>query len=161
MALKTPELQEEGTAALSEQEQDDFFERLDQFRESLSDREQIMLAVLVVEATDDAEAPSSNGQSEAEPPTEAELDAFAEKVNQFHDTLPGNQHLMLDTMLGKTWFQHETEVEGYYWVPIHRARISNRQWSAYAYACNSAGGRATWAKWRGSGHRNVACWVWR
>lgn len=159
MALKTPALQEAGGAELTDQESEKFFEKLDEFRETLTDKEQIMLAVMVVEATDDAEAPASDGQAEAEPPTEAELDAFAGKLTEFHDSLEGNQHLLIDTMLGKTWFKHEAEVEGYYWLPEPR-RIPNRQWAAYVRACAAAGGKVTWSR-SGAGHRNVACWVWK
>ncbi|MBA2641537.1 MAG: hypothetical protein H0U82_01255 [Actinobacteria bacterium] len=94
-----------------------------------------------------------------EPPTADETDAFAEKLDKFHDSLPGDQHLFLDAILEKSWFAPEAEVEGYHWILgwiLEPRIIKNSQWQAYKQACSTAGGWATWSK-SGRGRRKVAC----
>jgi hypothetical protein len=164
MALKTNVPEQTENAQLEEQEIEDFFQRLDQFRDSLPEKEQVMLAALVVEATgkgEEADKAQQENPKSLDPPTDEEFDAFAEKLNQFHDSLEGDQHLVLDAMLGKTWFQHEAEVEGFYWRLLDTRVITNRQLPAYINACGAVGGdRVTWVRRMGGGHRRVACWDW-
>jgi hypothetical protein len=165
MALKTNVPEQTDQAQLSEQETEEFFDKLDAFRDSLPEKEQVMLAALVVEATDrgeEADKAQQENPTSMEPPTDAEFDSFADKLNQFHDSLPGDQHLLLDSMLGKTWFQHEAEVEGFYWRLLDVRTITNRQLGPYIRACGSVGGdRVTWVRRAGGGHRRVACWDWQ
>ncbi|CAN5227257.1 hypothetical protein BH09ACT13_BH09ACT13_05820 [soil metagenome] len=159
MALKTTVLEDAERAELSEQDADEFFTQLNAFRDTLADKEKVVLATMVVEAIDGTDAPTGDGPTTMEPPTAEETDAFAEKLDKFHDSLPGDQHLFLDAILGKSWFAHEAEVEGYHWRLLDTRIIKNWQWQGYKEACGAVGGdRADWTKWRGSPRRRVACW---
>jgi hypothetical protein len=160
MTQKTADLERDvSSAELGEEEAKDFMERLDAFRETLTPKEQAILGFMVFQASGE-QPPAEAGSGELSPPTDEEMDAFTEKLNQFHDELPGEQHLFIDEMLGKTWFKDHAEVQGYHWVRISPwYQITNRQRQAFAQACANAGGDAVRYVYRpGSGHRYAACY---
>ncbi|CAN5227408.1 hypothetical protein BH09ACT13_BH09ACT13_05830 [soil metagenome] len=151
MALKTPVLDDAARAELTEQDADEFSDQLAAFHDTLDEKEQVLLARLVVEASD-GELPPSDKSGTLEPPTEDEFDAFAEKLSRFHDTLAGDQHLFLDEMLGKTWFAAEAEVEGYHWRLLAVWKSTDPvPYGGYRDLCRRAGGdRLSWTYRRGT-----------
>jgi hypothetical protein len=122
----------------SEQETEEFFQRLDEWRKSLSDREQYILASLVVHAADGQEGEDTQSEAQIEP-TDEELDAFADRLDQFHDEL-GDKHVLLDGILLRSVHRDDkADVEGYQWawfmiVPAPTVR-------SFQKVCTQLGGR--------------------
>lgn len=165
MTLKSKVHEDAARAELSKADAREFYDRLDAFGETLGEKERVLLAVMVVEAlAGEEEAPAAEEAATIEPPTEDEFTTFAKKLSEFHDSLPGDQHLLVDAMLAKTWFRDQAEVEGFHWRLLDRRRVGYRQFRAYEKACLAAGGdQATWSspKLQGyDGGLRVACWDW-
>ena len=151
MASKTADLKQDlESVELSDEDSGDFMERLADFRDSLPDREKAILAQMVVDsAGDDVE-----GSGTQQPPTAEEIDSFMQKLNAFHDGLPGDQHLLVDEMLAKTFMKEKAEVEGYHDIRISRwQRIPRSEFNNYREWCYQLGG--DWVKWRSMGPSTV------
>ena len=159
MTVKTADLKQDlETVELSDEDADDFLERLDAFRVGLSDKEQALLALMVFEAAGE-DPPAAKGEGDLSVPTDEETDAFLEKLDRFHDDLPGSQHLYVDQLLGATVFKHEAEVRGYQTRIGPWFRIKHWQREAFERACYRAGGDLVRYEWRGGGaHRWAACY---
>jgi hypothetical protein len=162
MTQKTADLGHDvSSATLTEEDAKDFFERLDEFRKGLSEKEQAILAVMVVEAAgDDIPTPEAEGEGQVSPPTDEEVHAFLEKLNRFHDELPGEQPLYVDQILAKTWFKDQSEVQGYHWRQIGGwLWIPNQHRDEFIAACRSVGGDAVQFRRRrpGGGHVYAGC----
>jgi hypothetical protein len=112
----------------TEEEVADFDRRLDEFRQSLPERDQKQLAALIVVAAREQEAGTQESSGDDTRPSEQEVDAFMDKLKQFHDSLPGDQHHLLDSLVRNAAAANE-DVEGYdhqmlwwAWMPYsHRA----------------------------------------
>jgi hypothetical protein len=161
MSSKMQVLEDAERAELGEEDFGEFTAKLDEFRDGLSDKEKVALALIVVGAMD-GEPSTGSEPGDIEAPSDEEMDAFAEKLNAFHDSLPGSQHLFLDAMLGKTWFSDEAEVQGYHWVLLDRRMVQNWDLEAYRRACARIGGDyITWQRRPWAHRKPVACWDWR
>jgi hypothetical protein len=159
MTQKTADLQRDvENVELGEDDAQDFMERLDAFRDSLPDREKAILAQMVMHAAGEQPNPPEEKAQQPEP-TQEEIDAFTDKLNRFHDELPGEMHLFVDEMLSKTWFKDASEVQGYHWVRISPwQKITNWDRNAYDEWCYSRGGDAVYTIRRPGGtKRFVAC----
>jgi hypothetical protein len=157
------------TETAVDKEVDDFLEQLEKFTSSLSEKDQKQLAALVVLATDNQDEATKNVSGKTSTPSEDEIDAFAKKLNEFHDSLPGEQHKILDALVGRAVARDESEVQGQeyvdpwgrtgynFWIPANK-----RSWNKWAAWCDYIGGdlesfKTSW----GSGRkwRQVGCWV--
>ncbi len=159
MAQKTADIGSEvESTGLGQDDANDFLERLDTFRDSLPEAEKSILSQMVIDASGEP-AEQSNGQAAKAEPTGEDMESFKKKLNAFHDELPGDQHLYVDELLAKTWYQDEAEVQGYHWDRISPwIQIPNKQRFAYADACFAIGGdKLKWKKYTGEGHMWVAC----
>lgn len=160
MGPKTADLKHD-LEQMSSNEDDakDFLERLDAFRDTLPPREKAILAEIVVEALGDEPAPEGGQAPEGEP-TQEEIDSFIEKLNRFHDELPGDQHLYVDQMLGATALKDKAEVEGYSLDLVWFGTIQNKQRHIYRAACFNRPGPQYVREWfrPGAGHRRFACY---
>jgi hypothetical protein len=151
--LKEPESRAE---PYTEEDAEAFYDRLEQFRETLSEGEQKILARMVVDASD-GDGASSTAEAGTEEPSEDDIDSLADKLNQLHDELPGNQHLVLDALVGKTMLKDAADVEGYHWLFIRT--VPNRRIGAWRAYCGQIGGDTFVQRWRPrGGHRTVGCW---
>ena len=150
MASKTADLKQDlESVELSDDDSGDFMERLAEFGDSLPEREKAILAQMVVDTAGDVEASGTQA-----PPTAEEIDSFMQKLDAFHDGLPGDQHLLVDEMLAKTFMKDTAEVEGYHWIRISRwQRIPRSQYDSYSAWCYERGG--DWVKWRSMGPTTV------
>lgn len=135
MTSRTADLMHDVTTVeLGEEDANDFMERLDEFRATLPDQEQAILAVMALEAA--GESIPATGEGTLSEPTDEEMAAFAAKLDRFHDELPGNQHLYVDHMLAKTWFVEQAEVQGYGWELIGKwFLIPKKNLPAWRAAC--------------------------
>jgi hypothetical protein len=163
MATKTSLSEQE--QGLNEADAQEFFRRLDEFKETLNDKEKLLLASMVVAAAEDGaqgEAPQEQDLDESKLPDEQEGEAFADKLNQFHDNLPDNLHLYLDSLIGKTFLKDEAEVQGYHW--LFAGWVPMTQVSAYKAYCYEQGGDywrvfpARPVRYQGKWWRKVGCW---
>ena len=151
------------TEAPSEQEVADFQQKLDEFEATLSDSEKKQLAAMIVLATDqqeDEETKKVSGNTQL--PSDAEMDAFAEKLNAFHDSLPGDQHRVLDALVGRAFARDDADVQGYEYIWSGWILANRRTWAKYAAICDYQGGELYNFGTAWSGHRKwrkIGCWV--
>ena len=147
----------------NETEVADFHKRLDEFAETLSDGEKKQLAAMIVLATDaEDEEETKRVSGETKPPTEQEIDAFAAKLNEFHNSLPDEQHRVLDAIIGRAFARDDADVQGYEWIWSGWILANRRTWGKYWNICDYQGGElynygTAWSggrKWR-----KVGCWV--
>ena len=148
----------EQTYELTEDEAHEFFQTLDEFRANLTDKEELLLATMVVAAADPAEAEASLEKplDERVVPSEEEQQGFAAKLDQLHDSLPGSQHLYLDALIG-TAHRGDVDVEAYGW--LWKDWIPASKVQQYRRMCQTQGGGHLYvfppgkSKWR-----FVGCW---
>jgi hypothetical protein len=107
---------------------------------------------MVVDAAGD-DVPAGEATEE---PTEEELDSLAKKLNGLHDELPGNQHLVLDALVGKTLLKEAADVEGYHWLFIRT--VPPRRIPAWRQYCKSMGGDRFVRIWTRRAYPKVGCW---
>jgi hypothetical protein len=132
--------QMEATAP-SQTEVDDFWRRLREFSDSLSERERELLAMTVVAgAAWPVSTPIEEEKEQATDgaPADEELEAFAEKLDQFHDSLPGEQHQVLDGIVGMAYFSEEMDVQPYGW--LFQGYIPANKLNYYKKLCWNYGG---------------------
>jgi hypothetical protein len=96
----------------SEEEAKAFADKLRAFHDSLPGNEHLLLDALVVAAS--GEQPTGAGEEAAAgaPPNEREVEGFWQKLQGFHDALPGQQHRFVDALVARA--TGEAEVEGYH-----------------------------------------------
>ena len=160
MASKTADLQSDvANAEGSDAEAQEFIARLEEFAKSLPEREQAILSQMVVETI--GEEPQEGGPASTAEPTDEEMESLAEKLDSFHDELPGNQHLYVDDILAASWFKDRADVQGYTWGTLAwRGLVPNTHRGWYAQQCLSRPGAQEFQwkpKRRGGGHTYVAC----
>ena len=150
--LKEPETRAE---PFTDEDAEAAFDKLEELRETLPEREKQILSRMVVDATDGEGAIEESAAAES--PSDEEIDSLAQKLNDLHDQLPGNQHLVLDALVGKTLLKDAADVQGYHWLFIRT--VPNRRVGAWREYCRSIGGDRFKMVWysRG-GHKTVGCW---
>jgi hypothetical protein len=148
-------------ATVSETELSDFFNSLETFRKGLNPNEEQQLAAMVVLATESEDKATKNvSEDSTPPPSEQEMEAFSTKLNEFHDSLPGNQHQVLDAMVGTAFAKDEPEVQGYSWIWGGWVRNRYDVLEYYAELCNYQGGDLySFRTAYGGRYRRIGCWV--
>jgi len=111
---------ESTTQEVTEEETKQFHKNLEEFSDSLSELDRQQLAALVVLGSGIEEEVAEGDQSNsAKLPSDEEVKAFAQELTDFHDRLPGNQHVLLDNIVAKVAAK-EDEVQGYSHVVFQR-----------------------------------------
>ena len=149
-------------ATVNETELEEFFRSLENFRQNLSENEEQQLAAMIVLAANKEDEATENVSPEnsTPPPSEQEMQAFMQKLNEFHDSLPGNQHQVLDGMVGTAFAKDEPEVQGYTWIWGGWVRNRSDVLRYYVNLCNYQGGDLYSIRTAGGGrYRQVGCWV--
>lgn len=152
----------QGTATLpQEQELQEFNEKLEEFKNSLSDGHKKQLASMVAIATAEEEAAAQEG-TDGGKPSEDEINEFLTKLGEFHNSLPGNQHQLLDALVGAAAMDNK-DVQGYGWMWWGYMSYGNRR--AWINECYSDGGTLYYLKNRWGnyirdyrGRYKVGCW---
>lgn len=164
----------EQTQVPSERDVDEFWQKLEEWRQTLPESEQYQIADMVVTAgkeqlTDEEkkaleEDASGQAPTEAQALTEEEVKALVEELNRFHDTLPEGQHQILDAIVGKACMT-EQDVQAHGWVnvwPNAWARTSEVQ--RYFNICRSGGGYPNFGRQVRYGSTlwtQVGCWYYQ
>lgn len=149
-------------ATVNDTEIEEYFKSLDKFRETLSESEQQQLAATIVLAADKKEEATKNVSSENSTPlpSDEEMDSFLKKLSEFHDSLPGNQHQVLDGMVGVAFAKDEPEVQGYTWIWGGWVRNRSDVLQYYVNLCNYQGGDLySFRTAYGGRYRRIGCWV--
>ena len=130
---------ESTTQEVTEEETKQFHKNLEEFSDSLSELDRQQLAALVVLGSGIEEEVAEGDQSNsAKLPSDEEVKAFAQELTDFHDRLPGNQHVLLDSMVAKVAGK-EDEVQGYSHVAFKGwIHASNKNY--WINKCNYYGG---------------------
>ncbi len=147
----------------SETELAEFQQALTEFETTLTPGEKQQLAAMIVLATDAKdEEETTKVSGETKLPSDEEIDAFAKKLNTFHDSLPGEQHRVLDSIVGHAFADDADDVQGYYYIWSGWINANRGTWRRYWRACDYQGGDLyNWgtANYGGRIVRNVGCWV--
>lgn len=154
--LKEPETTQ--AAPFTDQDVEAVFDRLEEFRETLPEREKQILSRMIVEAGGDDEATQEGISADAtDTPKDEDLDSLGEKLHKLHEELPGNQHLVLDSLVAKSLLKEAVDTEGYHYLFIRT--VPNRRVRAWARYCASIGGdQLRYVGYRGGGHKTIGCW---
>ena len=128
------------TQAPSETELEEFHERFMGFIETLNDRErQIVGTIIVAGYSWPAKVHEMMGDGEANAPSDEELEAVVRKLDDLHDSLPGEQHQVLDVLVGAALGGEDADVQPYgSWLWMKPG--TSRQAGAYMKACFRQGG---------------------
>ena len=152
---------QEATTMPQEQELQEFNDKLEEFKKTLSDTEKKQLASMVAIATKEEEEASKKGTNGGQP-TDDEINDFLTKLGEFHNSLPGNQHQLLDALIGAAAMDNQ-DVQGYGWLWWGFMPYSNRR--AWVNECYSDGGTLYYLKNRWGqyirdyrGRYKVGCW---
>ena len=130
---------ESTTQEVTEEETKQFHKNLEEFSDSLSELDRQQLAALVVLGSGIEEEVAEGDQSNsAKLPSDEEVKAFAQELTDFHDRLPGNQHVLLDIMVAKVAGK-EDEVQGYSHV-VFKTWIHASNKNYWINTCNYYGG---------------------
>jgi len=161
--VKKGEVMAQNVEAPSETELAEFQQKLTDFEATLTPGEKQQLAGMIVLATDaQDEEETKKVSGETTLPSDEEMDAFAKKLDEFHDSLPGEQHRVLDAIVGHAWAGDADDVQGYYYIWSGWINANRRSWRSYWRACDYQGGDLyNWgtANYGGRIVRNVGCWV--
>ena len=152
---------------VSETDVEGFWQAVDAWQSTLSEKEQMQFSALVVLAAGQENEVESYGQAQDEQQaalSEAEVDAFMQKLEEFHDTLPEGQHQILDALVGRAFASDENEVEPY-WYQLWRGWIPQSRVNHHLAQCRAAGGG--WGflypyrsvVQRGTRYTDFGCWV--
>ena len=90
-----------------------------------------------MKATENKEL-KSEGQDAGKTLSASEVGSLAEKINQFHNTLPEGQHQLLDALMAKGTRTHEGDVQGHWWMWTTWVSDWNFQW--WVNECYREGG---------------------
>jgi hypothetical protein len=149
--------------APSETEVAEFQQKLKDFEATLNDEEKQQLAAMIVLATDAQDEEETKRVSGKErQPTDQEMEAFAKKLNDFHNSLPGDQHRVLDALVGRAFARDDADVQGYEYIWSGWVLANRRTWNYWWNVCDYQGGDlynfgTAWSggrKWR-----HIGCWV--
>jgi len=141
----------------------DFDQRFKEFKEGLSQNERKQLAAMVAIATDEIDAAAK--PTDGERPSDKEIEGFLTKLVEFHDSLPGNQHELLDAVVRRA-AGSEADVQGYQY--IWWGWMPNKRRNEWIDECEADGGglyylKDQWGRYiRKRGTQRtfaVGCWV--
>jgi hypothetical protein len=161
--MKGEHVGQEAVATGVETELQDFDRRLEEFKNGLPKSGQKQLAAMVAIATDETDAAAK--PVDGERPSDKDVEGFLAKLVEFHDSLPGNEHELLDAIVRRATGD-EGDVQGYRfiwwgWMP-------NKRRADWIDDCEADGGglyylKDSWGRYiRKRGTQRtfaVGCWV--
>jgi hypothetical protein len=155
----------------SEEDIQEFMRKFDEWYGTLSDREKLQAASVVVlsaeEASSDEESVEEN--QTVEPLSDEEIEAFSAKLQSFHDGLPEGQHQILDT-LAATAFVHSLpeeerdDVQGNEWLwtrgitLVFKSPAFYSRLNEYKSLCHKQGGILKYRYRNSAGTPYYGCW---